>query len=485
MAGHDDTTDFIEIDASVPAGARAASELRWPSKRPLSRVPRFPAEHEESHGAPALGFKNELYWGDNLEVMGHLLGRYRGGVDLVYVDPPFASNADYTKTIRRRGDRGSASKFEETQYADVWSDDDYLQFMYERLTLLRELLAPTGSLFLHCDWHRSAQLRCILDELFGPASFRNEIVWHYYNKLQGNVGRFASNHDTILCYSKSTELTFNRLRELREKPVKQIKRVWDKAKGSIVNKKSEDGRVEYVESTHKTLDDVWRLPMLQPADRVELVGYPTQKPEALLERIILSASRPGDLVFDAFMGSGTTLAVAAKLGRRALGADVNLGAVHATTQRLLSIAERAAAGETPSIKNGLPAGGYEGEPPRLFYGGVDVYSVNARQRARRDAEQLGVALRNNQLVIERFLPPRLLEKLSNGVGSAEPWRELVDSVLIDFDYDGAILRPAVRDIPPRDTLVRGTYDVPRGSGVIRVKVTDLLSDVYETSVARE
>ena len=240
MAGRTDTTDFFELDASEPGGTHRVSELRWANKERLRRVPHFRAEHQESHGHAVDGFKNELYWGENSRVMGHLLGRYRGAVQLVYIDPPFASNADYTKTIRRRGDRKATSAFEEKQYEDVWIDDSYLQFMYERLTLLRELLSPTGSLFLHCDWHRSAQLRCILDELFGPDQFRNEIVWHYYNKLQGNVARFASNHDTILFYSKSADFTFNRIRELRDKPVKQIKRVWDRAKGSIVNKKSDE-----------------------------------------------------------------------------------------------------------------------------------------------------------------------------------------------------------------------------------------------------
>ena len=124
--------------------------------------------------------------------------------------------------------------------------------------------------------------------------------------MQGNINRFASNHDNILVYTKSDTFTFNKIREKREKPVRQIKRVWDSETQSLVNAKDEDGKVIYIESTHKTVDDVWRLSMLQPADKIEPTGYPTQKPEALIQRIIEAATNPGDIVFDCFMGSGTT-----------------------------------------------------------------------------------------------------------------------------------------------------------------------------------
>ncbi len=597
--------EYFELEPRTAPLERSVAELTWRGKRALSRVASRAASHKESYGAAVRDWRNQLYWGDNLQVMGHLLRAYRGAVELVYIDPPFDSNANYSKPIKRRGTR-SASAFEEKQYGDVWSGASYLQFMFERLTVMRELLSPTGSLFLHCDWHRSAQLRCILDEVFGAENFKNEIVWHYYNKLQGNVSRFASNHDTILFYSKSEDYTFHRLRELREKPTKQIRRVWDKAQGSIVNAKDESGHIEYIESTHKTLDDVWRLPMLQPADRVEAVGYPTQKPEALLERIILAASNPGDLVFDAFMGSGTALTVATKLGRRCIGSDVNLGAIHAATRRLVSIAQRAAAGEPLAIKNGLPEGGYEAEAPRELYGGVDVFSVNDHELFRNEAEaqqrlleavgarplsrgsgfhgELGhgaearlvrvmpihrpatqedlepifrgldtrehrrrtggsesslsvtllcmghepglaealeaelrsrwptetvgidvelrdmrgrsgalvsprsteasIALDGGRLVISDFHPASLLAKMSHEA-TRGAWRELVDSVLIDFHYDGVVLRPTLSDVPERGELVAGTYEVPPDATRIRIKITDIVSDVFETNIARD
>src|SRR5690606_4955430 len=155
-------------------------------------------------------------------VLGHLLGRLRGAIDLVYLDPPFCSGADYPRTIRPRTNEPSRAGFEQVQYSDSWTDADYLQFMYERLSLCRQLLSERGALFLHCDWHQSHRLRCLLDELFGPENFQNEIIWHYYNKFQGNVGRFAANHDTILFYAKSANFRFTKIRERRDKPVRQI-----------------------------------------------------------------------------------------------------------------------------------------------------------------------------------------------------------------------------------------------------------------------
>jgi adenine-specific DNA-methyltransferase len=210
--------------------------------------------------------------------------------------------------------------------------------MRERIALLFDLLSDKGSLFVHCDWHVSYLLRCLLDERFGSERFMNEIVWYYYNKFQGNVNRFASNHDVILWYSKSPNYHFKALKEKRaEGTVKQIKRKWDKDAGRIVNVKGEDGKVLYQETDEKTVDDVWRISMLQPADKTQNVGYPTQKPDLVLERIIEAASAPGDLVADFFCGSGTTLAVAERLNRRWIGCDLGRWATHVARKRLLGV----------------------------------------------------------------------------------------------------------------------------------------------------
>jgi DNA modification methylase len=592
--------------------------LNWRGKRPFTSTQYFPAQMKEVHGEEVDGWRNKIFWGDNLQVMSHLLKQFRGKVDLICVDPPFDSKIQYKKKIRTKGHSTEASytAFEEKQYDDVWTNDEYLQFMYERSILMRELLSEDGIFCLHCDWHKSHYLRALLDEVFGSTCFRNEIVWYYYNKMQGNIGRFASNHDVILIYSKSINFTFNKLREKRLQPIQQIKRVWDKGSQSLVNAKDANGNVIYINSTHRTIDDVWRIPMLQPADRVEVLGYPTQKPEALLERIVLAYSNPGDLVFDCFMGSGTALAVSCKYGRKYIGNDINLGAIQTTAKRMLAIHEEASKeGYWPKIKNGLRADVNEALPleddegeegavdwtqafsvPKVFRG-FEIHNVNnydifrnpiqakelllealevqklemntvfdgekdgrmvkimpvnristradlneliagfdykawdrrkvehpnrpveavmlicmghepdlaaqlklaaspykidvevvdilrdkANLEFRRDAEAK-VIIRDGALVVERFYPMNLLQKLSMQKEAVEDWRELVESILIDWNYDGAVLQPTVVDIPGRDDLVVGRYRVPADASTIRVKITDLLSESWEGSVS--
>jgi adenine-specific DNA-methyltransferase len=290
------------------------------------------------------GWRNKLIWGDNLLVMGSLQDKFAGKVDLIYIDPPFATGADFSVNAQI-GDKEmmvekERSIIEEKAYRDTWGNGaaSYLSMMQDRITLAFDLLNEKGSIFVHCDWHMSHFLRSILDERFGSNRFLNEIIWYYYNKFQGNVNRFASNHDVILWYAKSANYQFKPLKEKRaEGKVKQIKRAWDKDVGKIVNVKGMDGKVIYQETDEKTIDDVWRLSMLQPADKTQNLGYPTQKPESILERIIGAASQPGDLVADFFCGSGTTLAVAEKMGRRWLGSDLGRYAIHTTRKRLLDI----------------------------------------------------------------------------------------------------------------------------------------------------
>lgn len=290
------------------------------------------------------GWKNKLIWGDNLLVMGSLLEKFAGKVDLIYIDPPFATGSDFSfdATIGEAGNGvvKEASVVEEKAYRDTWGAgvDSYLAMISDRMRQLRDLLAPDGSLFLHCDWHVGHFLRAVGDEVFGSDNFLNEIVWYYYNKFQGNVNRFASNHDVIFWYRKGRDYQFKPLVEKRlEGKVKQLVRAWDKNKAAIVNAKGPDGKVMYRETEERKVDDVWRISMLQPADRTENCGYPTQKPEAMLKRILEAASQPGDLVADFFCGSGTTLAVAEKLGRRWIGCDLGRWGIHVTRKRLLGI----------------------------------------------------------------------------------------------------------------------------------------------------
>lgn len=270
-------------------------------------------------------------------------------VDLVYIDPPFASGADYAKKVYLRRnpkvaeaiaqaeqelDIEELKAFEEKMYGDVWDKEKYLNWMYENLIAIKSVMSETASIYVHLDWHIGHYVKILLDEVFGESHFLNEIVWHYYNKMQGNVNRFASNHDVIFLYTKSDEYYFGTIKEKRDENIRQIKRIWDSNAQKLVNAKDENGKIVYQESSEKTIDDVWRLSMLQPADKIEPVGYATQKPEALLERVLNASSNEDMLVADFFGGSGVTAAVASKLGRRFIHCDIGLNSIQTTRDRL-------------------------------------------------------------------------------------------------------------------------------------------------------
>jgi len=251
---------------------------------------------------------------------------------------------------------------EQIAYRDTWGRgaDSFIAMVYERLILMRDLLAEDGCIYLHCDWRVTAYVRLALDEVFGKDHFLNEIVWHYYNKMQGNVGRFASNHDVILSYRRGDRLRFTALREQRDKPKTQQKRAWDPATKTLKQAKDEFGKLIYYEDTERTIDDVWRLHYLMPADRKEKLDYPTQKPETLVQRIIESSSEPGDLVADFFCGSGTTAAVAEKFGRKWIATDLGKFAIHTTRKRLIQIQrDRKAVDETFRAFEVLNLGRYD------------------------------------------------------------------------------------------------------------------------------
>lgn len=272
-------------------------------------------------------------------------------VDLVYIDPPFASGADYAKKVYIRRNPKVAEAiaqaeseldieelraFEEKMYGDVWDKERYLNWMYENLMAIKSVMSDEASIYVHLDWHIGHYVKILMDEIFGESNFVNEIVWHYYNKMQGNVNRFASNHDVIFLYRKSDDYLFQPIKEKRDKSTKQIKRVWNKETQKLVNAKDENGNVIYIDSDEITIDDVWRMSMLQPADKEEPVGYATQKPEALLERVIKASSIEGMLVADFFGGSGVTAAVANKLGRNFIHCDIGINSIQTARDRLVA-----------------------------------------------------------------------------------------------------------------------------------------------------
>ncbi|MCX7755164.1 MAG: site-specific DNA-methyltransferase [Anaerolineales bacterium] len=270
---------------------------------------------------------NHLYLGDNLAIMAALLPEYEGQIALIYADPPFFTNRKYPARIGRGEDSRKPAEWQLAEgYADHWpSLDDYLQFLYERLALMYRLLAPPGTLYLHLDWHADAYARLILDELFGPERLLNEIIWVYHGP-SAIRSAFNRKHDTILAYTKSEEYTFD---------ADAIRIPYDPTtvKTFASSPKAGFGKIPNLERG-KVPEDWWYFPVVARLHR-ERTGYPTQKPEALLERIILASSRPGDLVADFFCGSGTTPLVSARYGRRFLAADATFRAIHTTRTRLV------------------------------------------------------------------------------------------------------------------------------------------------------
>ncbi len=303
----------------------------------------------DTSGRQIRGWTNKLIWGDNKLILSSLKNgpmrqeiEKQGGLKLIYIDPPFDVGADFSTKIQIGEDEitKKASVIEEVAYRDTWGKgaDSYLVMIYQRLQLMQGLLADNGSIFVHCDWRLAPFLRLILNELFGEKSFQNEIYWYYYNKLHGvSKDCLPRATDTILYYLKSRnqEYCFNHLKEPREKPVKKLK--YHFVGGKIVNDKDENGKTITYLSTERQIDNVWRIRCLQPADKQEWLGYDTQKPQDLIERVLLLASNEGDLVADFFCGSGTTLAAAERLGRKWIGSDLGRFAIHTSRKRLIQI----------------------------------------------------------------------------------------------------------------------------------------------------
>jgi len=275
------------------------------------------------------GWKNKLFWGENLFVLYQLLNEFEEKIDLIYIDPPFFSGTNYKIQIEEK-----QTSYDTIAYYDHWNKDldSYLQMLYERIVLFRKLLSKMGLLFIHSDWHANHYIRLILDEIFGSNKFVNNIIWYYYNKYSAGKKNLPRAHDTILVYSKSNKYTFNQIRIPREKPIKQLKR--EMVDGVLKNAKDENGHVIYRIVTDKKMDNVWRIPCLQPASK-EYSGFPTQKHHDLLERIIKIGSNKGDLVADFFCGSGTTLLMAEKLKRKWIGCDISEYSIYLTRKRIL------------------------------------------------------------------------------------------------------------------------------------------------------
>lgn len=584
-----ETQEQLSFEFETRKPIKGYPELHWTGKRPYKSTVYYPAQLKEVYGQEKDGWLNKIFWGDNLQVMSHLLKDYHGKVDLIYIDPPFDSKADYKKKIKLKGKEVSndQSTFEEKQYGDIWTNDEYLQFMYERLILCRELLSDTGSIYLHCDWHKSAHLRLLLDEIFGVDSFMNEIVWTY--GAGGNPKSFfPRKHDSIFWFKKGAVAIFNTDNSIMRVPYDQstldmhFKNIDEN--GRRYRKQTVNGR-DYItyEDEGKLVTDTWSDVGAQNASSPispEFTGYATQKPEKLLQRIIFASSNPGDIVFDCFMGSGTTQAVAMKLGRRFIGADINLGAIQTTTKRLINVAEELNSQignedkytgfevynvnnydmfrnpieardlilqalevqpyETSNVYDGEKDGrmikvmpvnriatkadlqglisnlpyksfekrkeedpnavvlkltlvcmGHESDLAAALKQELSAYKVDidvvdilhdrADLQFKRDAEAK-VVIENGEVVIKNFYPLNLMQKLSLDRETVDEWRQLVESVMIDFNYDGAVMQPSTIDIADKNGMVAGRYKIPQDTGKIRIKITDVLSESLEVEV---
>ncbi len=318
-------------------------------------------------GRQISGWTNKLIWGDNKYILSSLKnGPLRkeiednGGIKLIYIDPPFDVGADFSMDIEVGGETltKKPNVLEEIAYRDTWGMgiDSFIAMIYERLQIMRDLLADDGSIYVHCDYRVSGYLRLILDEIFGKDCFLNEIIWGY--RIQG-VGKkfYARKHDTIYYYSKTkdnynftatkekvayqnpfidTKVEEAKTSELKEKDIEVVKQ-------ALVDKVALPHRLK-----HKLFDsyyaevyirDVWDADDTKPmiSGSSEYVGYPTQKPFGLLERIINTSSNEGDIVADFFMGSGTTMAAAEKLGRKWIGSDLGKFSIHTARKRMINV----------------------------------------------------------------------------------------------------------------------------------------------------
>ena len=298
--------------------------------------------------------ENKLLLGDNLAVMAALLPEYEGRVNLIYADPPFFTNRHFTARIGRGEDSRKPREWQlAAGYADEWDNPDaYIDFLYQRLALMVRLLAEGGTLYLHLDWHADAYGRLLLDELMGAENFLNEIIWAYHGPSPIRSA-FNRKHDTILVYTKGSKHTFN---------ADAVRVPYNEAtvKTFASSKKAGFGKVPDLKRG-KVPEDWWYFPVVARLHS-ERTGYPTQKPEVLLERVILASSNPGDIIFDPFCGSGTTPLVAARHGRHFLAVDATFRALHTTRERLVR------AGSAPfSIFNTEPAKFIESHPPAFTF----------------------------------------------------------------------------------------------------------------------
>ncbi len=456
---------------------------------------------------------NAIYCGDNQDTLAHLLDiGWRGRVRMVYIDPPFGTGGDYVRKVRPRGGRGRVIG-KSVEYHDTWTGDSYLQFMYERLFLIRELLADNGSIWLHCDYRQEHRLRLQLEEVFGEDNYLNTISWRsqtargakvnafYFPFSTHYIQIFAKDRQTpTLWTAQKRQLTFSRSEAASQfmedeggffrtsdpgtysfqrlvqlhsdgrlyAPYsgeividEESRRVFASNGGSIAVKYYLTRLRKNRYAVERGVDNLWDdIPGLGTIPSEDL-GYPTQKTEALLRRAISASTRPGDMVLDCFGGSGTTAATAHKLGRRWITGDISYGAVQTMRRRLQGVVDEVGPGFTvyaigesaPEVPEGMAE--IEIERNQRPYGTLDVEVYNYRPS-----------------------PDSL--KMAGLTASYEldgDWRRWVDAIDVDTAYDGSVFRSVYADLPrKRRDLVAGGYrlsGIPDEQTTVAVRITDV------------
>ncbi len=356
----------IEGQAILDSFTRTTRLLRYrDNDRVTDRIkrglPLYEVEKLETVGTSGIATSGVLLRGECLSACAYLKSQ-NTKVDLVYIDPPFASGADYAKKVYLRRnphvadviqkaeeelDLDELRAFEEKMYGDIWNKEDYLNWMYENLLAIKSVMSETASIYVHLDWHIGHYVKILMDEVFGESFFQNEIVWHYSGWNKRLKSSFEKRHDSVFFYSNSETPTFNSFFEEWESKEEYVKKRKQKiliddynGKEYVLSDGGNGKRVKrYLDEALKdgaVVDDVWDLDKVNNSAK-ESTDYATQKPEALLERIIKASSNEGMVVADFFGGSGVTAAVAHKLGRKFIHIDVGINSIQTTRDRLLAL----------------------------------------------------------------------------------------------------------------------------------------------------
>ena len=340
-------------------------------------------------------FRNRLIWGDNKLIIASLLKEFKGKVDLIYIDPPFDVGADFTMNLALGDEDEELAKDQSTletvAYRDMWGKglDSYLHVIYERLLMMKDLLSETGSIYVHCDWRVNNHIRLLLDDIFGVDNFVNEVIWNKGFRGTESKRIYQRSHETIFFYRKGKNYTWNpQGQPYKDQSLGRYNQIdEDGNRYALIKRRRTDGSVYYGKTypklDGKSINDVISDVPTMASTNSERNGYPTQKPEALLERIVKASSNEGDLVADFFCGSGTTGAVAEKLGRRWIMADLGRFAIHTSRKRLIEVQRKLHE---------------EHEPYRSF----DVYNLGRYERQWWQQESLKGADEEHRRVVLEF-----------------------------------------------------------------------------------